>query len=73
MAKRPWDRPEYTQSPELEGSSLGNANNEEVRNYCLQRARAFLARAEDTDSGMPSSRQLEIASQYAMIAEAFRA
>ena len=67
--KRPWQRSEFTQAPA--GFDFEDASDEEVRHYCLQRSRAFLARAE-ADAAISSSRQLEIAAQYAMIAQAFR-
>jgi hypothetical protein len=69
---RPWNRPAYTQAPASDDLDLGNASDEDVRHYCLQRARAFLVRAEAEDSVINSRHQLEIASQYAMIAQAFR-
>lgn len=69
--KRPWERPEFTDAPSPD-LDFATADDAAVRAYCLQRTRAFLARAEDADSGISSSRQLEIASRYAMIAEAFR-
>ncbi len=69
--KRPWGRAEFTEEPDPDFDFAG-ASAGEVRAYCLRRSRAFLGRAEATDSGISSSRQLEIASQYAMIAEAFR-
>ncbi|MDX3638282.1 hypothetical protein [Streptomyces sp. MB09-02B] len=73
MAKdRPWNRAEYTAPPAPEGFSLGDASDEEVRAYCLQRSRAFLARAEAKEAAISSDRQLEIAAHYAMIAHAFR-
>lgn len=73
MAKdRPWNRPEFTKAPAPEGFNLGDASDEEVRAYCLQRSRAYLARAETTDAAISSDRQLEIAAHYAMIAQAFR-
>ncbi|MFF9040167.1 hypothetical protein ACF090_32400 [Streptomyces sp. NPDC014892] len=73
MAKeRPWNRAEYTTPPAQDGLNLGNASDEEVRAYCLQRSRAFLARAETTEAAISSGRQLEIAAQYAIIAQAFR-
>jgi hypothetical protein len=67
---RPWNRRAYTQAPAPE--DLDTASDAEVRSYCLQRARAFLVRAEAEDSAISSDRQLKIASQYAMIAQAFR-
>jgi hypothetical protein len=70
--KRPWQRAEFTQAPASEDFDFAAAGDAEVRGYCLQRARAFLARAEATDAAISSSRQLEIAAQYAMIAQAFR-
>ncbi|MFJ4790986.1 hypothetical protein [Streptomyces sp. NPDC088794] len=73
MAKdRPWNQPAYTEPPAPEGFDLGSASDEEVRSYCLQRARDFLVRAEAGDSAISSDRQLKIASQYALIASAFR-
>ncbi|GHH38199.1 hypothetical protein FHS35_007613 [Streptomyces umbrinus] len=73
MAKdRPWNQAAYTQSPKPEGLDLDAASDDEVRSYCLRRARAFLVRAEAEDSAINSRHQLEIASQYAMIAQAFR-
>ncbi|WP_406221594.1 hypothetical protein [Streptomyces canus] len=69
---RPWNRAAYTQAPGTEGVDLDNASDEEIRHYCLQRARAFLVRAEAEDSAINSRHQLEISSQYAMIAQAFR-
>lgn len=69
--KRPWKRSEFTEAPDADFDFAG-ADDQDVRSYCLRRARDFLARAEATDSGISSSRQLEIASQYAMIAQAFR-
>lgn len=68
--KRPWHRPEFTQPPESD-FDFEAASDDEVRTYCLGRARAFLARAE-ADAAIGSGRQLEIAAQYAMIAQAFR-
>jgi hypothetical protein len=68
---RPWNRAEFTQAPAADFDFEG-ADDSEVRSYCLQRSRAFLARAEATDAAINSSRQLEIAAQYAMIAQAFR-
>lgn len=67
---RPWNRAEFTQAPA--DFDFAEADDSEVRSYCLQRSRAFLARAEATDAAISSSRQLEIAAQYAMIAQAFR-
>ncbi|MFC8678103.1 hypothetical protein ACFUEN_36125 [Streptomyces griseorubiginosus] len=69
---RPWNRATYTRAAALDDLDLDNARDEEVRRYCLQRARAFLARAEDEESAINSRQQLEIASQYATIAQAFR-
>ena len=69
---RPWNRAAYIQAAALDNLDLDNARDEEVRRYCLQRARAFLARAEADDSAIDSRQQLEIASQFATIAEAFR-
>ena len=69
--KRPWQRAEFTEAPDPDFDFAGAAD-QELHSYCLRRARAFLARAEATDSGISSSRQLEIASHYAMIAQAFR-
>lgn len=69
--KRPWNRAEFTEAPAPDFDFEG-ASEDEVRAYCLQRSRSFLARAEAQDSAISSSRQLEIASQYAMIAQAFR-
>ncbi|MGW6011797.1 hypothetical protein [Streptomyces sp. NPDC055210] len=69
--KRPWQRNEFTEEPAAD-FNFGDASDEEVRSYCLRRSRAFLARAEALDSAISSSRQLEIAAQYAMIAQAFR-
>ncbi|MFD5402965.1 hypothetical protein [Streptomyces griseorubiginosus] len=69
---RPWNRAACTQAPALDDLDLDNARDEEVRRYCLQRARTFLARAEHDDSAINSRQQLEIASQYATIAQAFR-
>lgn len=69
--KRPWQRDEFTQAPALD-FDFEDASDDEVRSYCLQRSRAFLARAEAPDSAINSSRQLEIAAHYAMIAQAFR-
>ena len=69
---RPWHRTEFTQPPAGDSFDFASATDEEVRAYCLQRTRAFLARAEDTDAAISSSRQLDIAAQYAMIAQAFR-
>ncbi|MFC8361466.1 hypothetical protein ACFUIY_16580 [Streptomyces griseorubiginosus] len=69
---RPWNRAAYTQAAALDDLDLDNARDEEVRRYCLRRARAFLARAEADDSAINSRQQLEIASQYATIAQAFR-
>jgi hypothetical protein len=68
---RPWNRAEFTQAPAAD-FDFADASDDEVRSYCLQRSRAFLARAESTDAAISSNRQLEIASQYAMIAQAFR-
>ncbi|MGW3635648.1 hypothetical protein ACWD7F_36970, partial [Streptomyces sp. NPDC005122] len=68
---RPWNRPEFTQAPAGD-FDFADASDDEVRSYCLQRSRTFLARAESTDAAISSNRQLEIASQYAMIAQAFR-
>ncbi|MEV1064508.1 hypothetical protein [Streptomyces sp. NPDC050263] len=62
MAKdRPWNRAESTAPPAPEGFNLGDASDEEVRAYCLQRSRAFLARAETTEAAISSDRQLDIA------------
>ena len=69
--KRPWQRNEFTQEPAPD-FDFEDASDDEVRTYCLQRSRAFLARAETLDSAISSSRQLELAAQYAMIAQAFR-
>jgi hypothetical protein len=69
--KRPWQRDEFTQAPAPD-FDFAVASDDEVRSYCLQRSRAFLARAEAPDSAISSSRQLEIAAHYAMIAQAFR-
>lgn len=69
---RPWHRPEFTQPPTSDAFDFAGATDDEVRAYCLQRSRAFLARAEDTDAAINSSRQLDIAAQYAVIAQAFR-
>ena len=69
--KRPWKRAEFTQEPAPD-FDFADAADDEVRTYCLQRSRAFLARAEALDSAIGSSRQLDIAAQYAMIAQAFR-
>jgi len=69
---RPWNRPAYTQPPAPDGFDLDAASDDEVRSYCLRRARSYLVRAEADDSAINSSHQLEIASQYAMIAQAFR-
>lgn len=68
----PWNRAEYTEFPAPENFDIAEAGDEEVRAYCLQRSRAFLARAETTKAVISSDRQLEIAAQYAMIAQAFR-
>lgn len=70
---RPWNRSEYTQPPASAGFNLGDASDEEVRAYCLRRSRVFLAKAEDTESVISSDRQLQIAANYAIIAQAFRA
>ncbi|MEU9245853.1 hypothetical protein [Streptomyces sp. NPDC048385] len=69
---RPWNRAAYTQAPAPDGFDFDTATDEEVRAYCLRRSRAFLARAEAEDSTISSDRQLKIASQYAVIAQAFR-
>ncbi|MEU9405124.1 hypothetical protein AB0E08_05355 [Streptomyces sp. NPDC048281] len=69
--KRPWHRPEFTQPP-ADSFDFDGASDVEVRSYCLGRSRAFLARAEAQDAAISSSRQLEIAAQYALIAQAFR-
>jgi hypothetical protein len=69
--KRPWHRPEFTQPP-ADGFDFDGASDDEIRSYCLSRSRAFLARAEAKDAALGSNRQLEIAAQYAMIAQAFR-
>ena len=69
--KRPWRRAEFIKGPDLD-FDFADAGDGEVRAYCLERSRSFLARAEATDSAIPSSRQLEIAAQYALIAQAFR-
>jgi hypothetical protein len=69
--KRPWRRAEFTKGPDPD-FDFADAGDDEVRAYCLERSRSFLARAEATDSAIPSGRQLEIAAQYAMIAQAFR-
>ncbi|MFR0354149.1 hypothetical protein [Streptomyces sediminimaris] len=69
--RRPWNRPEFTEAPP-EDFDFASATDEEMRAYCLQRTRAFLARAETLDSAINSSRQLEFAAHYAMIAQAFR-
>lgn len=69
---RPWNRAEFTQTPAPDGFNFADATDDEVRAYCLQRSRAFLARAEAPDSAISSSRPLEIAAHYAMIAQAFR-
>ncbi|MFE9432833.1 hypothetical protein [Streptomyces sp. NPDC006640] len=71
IQKRPWQRTEFTEAPPAD-FDFGGALDDEVRSYCLQRARAFLARAEAPDSAIGSTRQLEIAAHYAMIAQAFR-
>ncbi|MGW4675921.1 hypothetical protein [Streptomyces sp. NPDC004324] len=68
---RPWNRAEFTQAPAAD-FDFAEADDSEVRSCCLQRSRAFLARAEATDAAISSHRQLEIAAQYAMIAQAFR-
>ncbi|MFF7260672.1 hypothetical protein ACFZCL_10360 [Streptomyces sp. NPDC008159] len=68
----PWNRPEHTAPPAPDGFNIGDASDEEVRAYCLQRSRAFLARAEATKAAISSDRQLEIAAHYAIIAQAFR-
>lgn len=70
--KRPWQRPEFTEPPAPDIDFV-NASDGEVRTYCLKQSRAFLARAETPNSSISSGRQLEIATQYATIAEAFRA
>ncbi|MET7704055.1 hypothetical protein [Streptomyces sp. NPDC005485] len=70
---RPWNQPQYTEPPAPEGFDFADATDDEVRAYCLRRSRAFLARAEATDSAVSSDRQLGFAAQYAMIAQAFRA
>lgn len=69
---RPWTRAAYTQAAALDDLDLAKAGDEEIRRYCLKRARAVLARAEADDSAIDSRQQLEIASQYATIAQAFR-
>lgn len=69
--KRPWNRPAFTQPP-ADDFDFEAAADDGIRLYCLSRARAFLARAEATDAAISSHRQLEIAAQYAMIAQAFR-
>lgn len=69
--KRPWQRDEFAQAPAAD-FDFAEASDDEVRSYCLRRSRAFLARAEAPDAAISSSRQLEIAAQYAMIAQAFR-
>ncbi|MFI6249027.1 hypothetical protein [Streptomyces sp. NPDC051016] len=71
-ANRPWHRTEFTQPPADDNFDFAGATDSEVRAYCLRRTRAFLARAEDTEAAISSSRQLDIAAQYAMIAQAFR-
>ncbi|WP_149824556.1 hypothetical protein [Streptomyces tailanensis] len=73
MAKdRPWNRAEYTEFSAPEDFDIAEAGDEEVRVYCLQRSRAFLARAETTKAVISSDRRLEIAAQNAMITHAFR-
>jgi hypothetical protein len=69
--KRPWRRPEFTEPPAGD-FDFDAASDEGIRLYCLRRSRAFLARAESTEAAISSNRQLEIAAQYAMIAQAFR-
>jgi len=72
MPNRPWHRPEYTTPPTPGILDLATAADEDVRAYCLNRARSFLARAEDTHAVVDSERPLKIAARYAAIAEAFR-
>lgn len=72
MPDRPWHRPEYTTPPAPGALDFATASDDDIRAYCLNRARSFLARAEDTHAVVESERTLKIAARYAALAEAFR-
>lgn len=69
--KRPWHRDEFTQPP-VADFDFEAASDEGIRLYCLRRSRAYLARAEAADAAIGGDGPLEIAAQYAIIAQAFR-
>ncbi|MER8009619.1 hypothetical protein [Streptomyces sp. NPDC094149] len=82
--RRPWDRPKPKEIPDLpqtedvsgmfryKGADILGMTDAQIRAFCLERAKFFLYEAQvkavDTIGGL----ELDIAAQYAAIADAFR-
>lgn len=81
---RPWNRPQPTQVPDLpqteeaigvfryKGADVLSMTDAQVRAFCLEKARQYLHQAQIKAVDTLGGRDLELATQYATIAQAFR-
>lgn len=85
MAKdRPWNRPGPKEIPGLpqteeavgafryKGADVRSMSDDQVRAFCLQKAKEFLHEAQIKASDTLGGPDLGVAAQYAAIAQAFR-
>ncbi|MCX4860817.1 hypothetical protein [Streptomyces canus] len=82
--RRPWERPqpkEVPDSPQTEdvtgmfrykGADILSMTNAQVRAFCLERAKFFLYEAQVKAVDTIGGAELDVAAQYATIADAFR-
>ncbi|XUL89230.1 hypothetical protein ACQ86D_23430 [Streptomyces galilaeus] len=82
--KRPWDRPQPKEVPDVpqaedgigvfryKGADILNMTDAQVRAFCLERVKYFLYEAQVKAADIIGGPELNVAAQYATIADAFR-
>ncbi|NEC91717.1 hypothetical protein [Streptomyces sp. SID12501] len=82
--RRPWDRPQPKEVPDLpqtedvigvfqyKGADILSMTDTQVRAFCLEKAKFFLYEAQVKAADTIGGPELDIAAQYATIADAFR-
>ncbi|MET9914703.1 hypothetical protein ABZZ74_49915 [Streptomyces sp. NPDC006476] len=82
--RRPWDRPKPRDVPDLpqtedvigvfryKGADILGMTDAQIRAFCLERAKFFLYEAQVKAADTIGGPELDVAAQYAAIADAFR-
>jgi hypothetical protein len=82
--RRPWDRPKPEEVPDLpqtedvigvfryKGADILGMTDAQIRAFCLERAKFYLYEAQVKAADTIGGPELDVAAQYATIADAFR-